>query len=92
MMLPCRKSGIWSPIEMMDRRFRDTVFAPVLRMFDDPARVKDRLVFPRSALPLIWKALKEEAPDQVSMVERLLEGGHCRNPDRPAQRPAAAGA
>jgi hypothetical protein len=60
--------------EMMDRRFRDTVFSPVLRMFDDPARVKDRLVFPRSALPLIWKALKEEAPDQVSMVERLLEG------------------
>jgi hypothetical protein len=60
--------------EIMDRRFRDTVFAPVLRMFDDPARVKDRLVFPRTALPLIWRALKEDAPDQVSMVERLLEG------------------
>lgn len=60
--------------EIMDRRFRDTVFAPVLRMFDDPSKIKDRLIFPRSALPLVWKALKEEAPDQVSMVERLLEG------------------
>lgn len=60
--------------EMMDRRFRDTVFGPVVRMFDDPAKVKDRLIFPRSALPLVWRALKEEAPDQVTMVEQLLEG------------------
>lgn len=60
--------------EMMDRRFRDIVFAPILRMFDNPSQVKDRLVFPRSALALVWKALKDDAPDQVSMVENLLEG------------------
>ena len=60
--------------EMMDRRFRDIVFAPVLKMFDDPSKVKDRLVFPRSSLALVWKALKDDAPDQVSMVEQLLEG------------------
>ncbi|OXE36498.1 MAG: hypothetical protein CGW95_07315 [Phenylobacterium zucineum] len=60
--------------EMSDRRFRDVVFGPLIRMFDDPSKVKDRLVFPKSALPLIWRALKEDAPDQVAMVKSLLEG------------------
>ena len=59
--------------EMRDRRFRDIVFAPVLHMFDDPAKVKDRLVFPKSALALLWDALKDDAPDHVADVRQLIE-------------------
>ncbi len=69
--------------EMIDRRFRDIVFSPLSRMFADPGLVKDRLIFPKSVLPLLWTALKEDAPDQISMVKGLLEGGSVESRSGP---------
>ncbi|MEI6439221.1 MAG: hypothetical protein WCO83_03345 [Alphaproteobacteria bacterium] len=59
--------------EMRDRRFRDIVFAPVLHMFDDPAKIRNHLVFPRSVLILLWKALKDDEPDRVAKVRQFME-------------------
>jgi hypothetical protein len=57
-------------LEASDRRARNLVFAPVAPLCA-PAGPFTGLSFPPRALTLIWKALKEESPDDVIAAKAM---------------------
>lgn len=56
--------------EASDRRARNMAFAPVAPLCVEPGPFTG-LRFPPRTLPLMWKALKEESPDEVRAVKSL---------------------
>ena len=63
--------------ELLDRRTRAAVFAPLLPLCEAPRDALPRQAFPRNAPALTWRALKVVAPEEVSDAQRafaLLRG------------------
>jgi hypothetical protein len=56
--------------EASDRRARNLVFAPIAPLCGAPGPFRT-LAFPARALSLIWKALRDEAPDEVALAKTL---------------------
>lgn len=58
--------------ELADRRLRNAILCPVAPLFVGDGKPHERLIFPLRALAMLWRALKEEAPLEVSHAARLL--------------------
>ena len=58
--------------ELADRRLRNAILAPIAPLFIGDGKSSTRLAFPLRALPLLWRALKDMAPMEVSQAARLL--------------------
>lgn len=52
--------------EAFERRARNMVFAPILRLCPAGPPAIEHQVFPRSTVKLLWQALHAERPDEVS--------------------------
>ena len=58
--------------EVADRRLRNAILLPVAPLFAGDGRAPDKINFPIRALPMLWRALKDEAPLEISQAARLL--------------------
>lgn len=58
--------------EMLDRRVRAAVFAPVAPLCRRPPDQVERLTFPPAVLGLTWAALKRTAPDMIGQAQRAF--------------------
>ena len=58
--------------EALDRRARNTVFAPLMPLCGPTVQVR-ALIFPSSAPAKLWRGLKEEAADDVQRAIRLVD-------------------
>ena len=58
--------------ELADRRLRNAILAPVAPLFVGDGKSANRLTFPLKALPLLWRALKDQAPMEVAHAARVL--------------------
>lgn len=58
--------------ELADRRLRNAVLSPIAPLFVGDGKPHDRLIFPVRVLAMLWRALKDEAPMDVSHAARLL--------------------
>jgi hypothetical protein len=58
--------------ELADRRLRNAILCPVAPLFVGDGKPHERLIFPIRVLAMLWRALKEEAPLEVSHAARLL--------------------
>lgn len=58
--------------EVADRRLRNAILLPVAPLFAGDGKASDKINFPIRALPMLWRALKEEAPMEISQAARLL--------------------
>jgi hypothetical protein len=58
--------------ELADRRLRNAILCPVAPLFVGDGKPHDRLIFPIRVLAMLWRALKGEAPLEVSHAARLL--------------------
>jgi hypothetical protein len=58
--------------ELADRRLRNAILSPVAPLFIGDGKSATRLSFPLKALPLLWRALKDQAPMEVAQAARLL--------------------
>lgn len=58
--------------EVADRKLRNMVLEPVAPLFAGDPKDLERIVFPTRALALLWRGLKEEAPDEVAKAARDL--------------------
>lgn len=58
--------------ELADRRLRNAILSPIAPLFVGDGKPHDRLIFPLRVLAMLWRALKDEAPMEVSHAARLL--------------------
>ena len=65
--------------ELIDRRVRAQVLAPLLPLCTPPADGLQRLAFPFSTPAHVWRALKAVAPDAVDLASR--QSAHLRPDD-----------
>src|SRR5690606_26697880 len=59
-------------LEADDRRVRNSVLAPIVPMCVGDGRAPDRLQFPKQVLGLIWRGLKQAAPEGVIDARGIL--------------------
>lgn len=59
-------------LEADDRRVRNSVLAPIVPMCVGDGRAPDRLQFPKQVLGLIWRGLKQAAPEEVIDARGIL--------------------
>lgn len=59
-------------VEARDRRLRNAVLLPIAPMCVGDGRDAHRLAFPARALSLLWRGVKEIAPDRVAVAEAAL--------------------
>lgn len=58
--------------EVADRRLRNAALSPVAPLFVGDGRNPNKLTFPAKALPLIWRGLKTDHPEQVAAASRIM--------------------
>ena len=58
--------------EMLERRARAMVFAPLLPLCEAPHDALQRQAFPRTSLTLTWRALKIAAPEETEQALRAF--------------------
>ncbi|MDP3172859.1 MAG: hypothetical protein Q8M88_00300 [Phenylobacterium sp.] len=67
--------------EAQDRRLRNVVLQPVAALFVGDGRATGRLIFPTRALALIWRGLKQDAPNEMAIAVAAAVEMRADEPD-----------